>query len=162
MYLWVLCSQPVHKKSSGELPACSTWLFPLAREFGEAWSLHWSTSWCWLSLEPELGRANQALYLKFELVFWPVVSVWNCKRICLYTCHKFYSTETELVASHWTYTAMLVPKAVRYLDFFFFLHVNLDVCSSVCLLNMNLLPDLKIHHNCKMFPVACSLVNARV
>lgn len=134
----------LYMKNSGELPACSTRLFPPAREFGGAWSLHWCvkpTSWCCLSLEPELGSTNQALYLEFEFVFWPVVDVWNCKRICLSTCHKFCSTDTGLMASHWTYTAMLVPKAVRYLNLFYFLHVNLDVCSSVCLLNMNLLLD---------------------
>lgn len=143
MNLWVLCSQPVHKELWGV--ACmqhktfssSTWLWG-----GLVTALICSTtSWCWLSLEPDLGRAKQALYLEFESVFWPVISVWSCKRICLYTCHKFCSTQTGLVASHWTYTAMLVPKAVRYLDFFFLLRVNLDVCSSVCLISMNLLLD---------------------
>lgn len=141
MYLWVLCSQPVPQELWGV--ACmqhtnlssSTWVWgSLVTAL-----ICSSTSWCWLSLEPELERAKQALYLEFESVFWPVISVWNCKRICLYTCHKFCSTETRLVASHWTCTAMLVPKAVKYLDFFFLLRVNLDVCSSVCLLNMNLL-----------------------
>lgn len=81
--------------------------------------------------------------------------------VCLNACKKFYCTETGLAAFHWTYTAMLVPKAMVYLDFVFFLHVNFNVCLFVCLFNTNLLLDWKIHHNCKLFPVACSLVNAQ-
>lgn len=76
-------------------------------------------------------------------------------------CKKFYSTETGLVAFHSTYIAMLVLKAMIYLDFVFCLHVNLNVCLFVCLFNMNLLLGWKIHHNCKLFPVACSCVNAQ-
>lgn len=45
-------------RSSGDLLACSTRLFPLARGSGEAWSLHWSA-------QPHLG-ADWAWSLSWE------------------------------------------------------------------------------------------------
>lgn len=52
---------------------------------------------------------------------------------------SFSPLRLDWPAFHWTYTATLVLKAMVYLGVF--LLVNLDVCSFVCLFNMNLLLD---------------------